>query len=45
MSVLVIPGVRDVSVVAKPVTDENVEGVLMIAHISYLLVFFVKNHS
>ncbi len=45
MFVLVIPGVWDVSVVAKPVTDENIEGVLMIAHISNLLVLLVKNHS
>lgn len=45
VSALVVPRVRDVSVVAEPVTDENVEGVLMIAHISYLLVLLVKNHS
>lgn len=45
MLVLVIPGVWDVSVVAETVTDEYVEGVLMIAHISYLLILLVKDHS
>lgn len=45
MLVLVIPSVGDVSVVAEAVTDEYIEGVLMISHISYLLILLVKNHS
>lgn len=45
VSALVAPGVGHVSVVAEAVTDEHVESVFVIAHVSHFLVLLGKNHS